>query len=96
MSISIRSRNRALLQAETHLHPHGRVGQLSICLVSPSRYQTGMSSLGFQTVYSLLAGATGIRCERAFLPDREELEEYRRSGTPLLSLESSTPWLILM
>ena len=91
MSSSIRSRNRALLQAETHLYPHGRVGQLTVCLVSPSRYQTGMSSLGFQTVYSLLAGSTDIRCERGFLPDREELEEYRRSGTPLLSLESSTP-----
>jgi len=50
-----------------------------------------MSSLGFQTAYALLAGSTGIRCERSFLPDREELEEYRRSGTPLLSLESSTP-----
>ena len=91
MSIAIRSRNRALLQAETHLYPHGRVGQLSICLVSPSRYQIGMSSLGFQTVYSLLAGSADIRCERGFLPDREMLEEHRRSGTPLLSLESSTP-----
>lgn len=91
MSVSIRNRHRALLQAETHLHPHGRVGQLSICLVSPSRYQTGMSSLGFQTVYALLADEADIRCERSFLPDREMLEEYRRSGTPLLSLESSTP-----
>ncbi len=91
MSSSIRGRHRALLQAETHLNPHGRVGQLSVCLVSPSRYQTGMSSLGFQTAYSLLAGSAGIRCERGFLPDRDELEEYRRSGTPLLSLESSTP-----
>ncbi len=50
-----------------------------------------MSSLGFQTIYSLLAGSADIRCERGFLPDREELEEYRRSRTPLLSLESSTP-----
>ncbi len=91
MSRDIRTYHRGLLQAETHLHPHGRVGQLTICLVSPSRYQTGMSSLGFQTVYALLAGSTDIRCERAFLPDRDMLEEYRRSGTPLLSLESSTP-----
>ena len=91
MSVAIRGQHRALLQAETHLHSHGRVGQLTVCLVSPSRYQTGMSSLGFQTAYSLLAGSPGIRCERGFLPDREELEEYRRSGTPLLSLESSTP-----
>ncbi len=91
MNHNIRNSHRALLKAETHLHSHGRVGQLSVCLVSPSRYQTGMSSLGFQTAYALLAGADGIRCERSFLPDREELEEYRRSGTPLLSLESSKP-----
>lgn len=91
MSVTIRKRHKALLQAETHLQPYGRVGQLAVCLVSPNRYQTGMSSLGFQTVYSLLAGSADIRCERGFLPDREELEEYRRSGTPLLSLETSTP-----
>jgi radical SAM superfamily enzyme YgiQ (UPF0313 family) len=91
MSSAIRNKHRALLQAETHLHPHGRVGRLSVCLVSPNRYQTGMSSLGFQTAYALLGGADDIRCERAFLPERDELEEYRRSGGPLLSLESSTP-----
>ena len=91
MSRSIRNSYRSLFKAEMHLHHHGHVGHLSICLVSPSRYQTGMSSLGFQTVYALLAGSDGIRCERAFLPDRDELEEYRRSGTPLLSLESATP-----
>ena len=91
MSLDIRQRHRALLHAETHIHPHGRIGQLSVCLVSPSRYQTGMSSLGFQTVYALFAGTPDIRCERAFLPDRDELDEYRRSGIPLLSLETSTP-----
>ncbi|OGU15285.1 MAG: radical SAM protein [Geobacteraceae bacterium GWC2_53_11] len=91
MSYTVRNRNRALLAAETHLHPQGHVGQLSICLVYPNRYRTGMSSLGFQAVYSLLAGSTGVRCERGFLPEREELEECQRSGTPLRSLESSTP-----
>jgi radical SAM superfamily enzyme YgiQ (UPF0313 family) len=91
MSRLLRENHKKLLQGETHLQSYGRVGQLTICLVSPSRYQTGMSSLGFQTVYALLAGSPGIRCERGFLPGREELEEYRRSGTPLLSLETSTP-----
>ncbi|MDD2898496.1 MAG: radical SAM protein [Desulfuromonadaceae bacterium] len=91
MNRDIRSHHRALLQAETHLSRYARVGQLSICLVSPTRYQTGMSSLGFQTVYALLSGSSDIRCERAFLPDREELDEYSRSGNSLLSLETSTP-----
>ena len=93
MSWNIKQKQRALLAAETNLISHGpgRGGQLSICLVSPSRYQTGMSSLGFQAVYSLLVSSPGIQCERAFLPDREDLEEYRRSGMSLLSMESQRP-----
>jgi len=50
-----------------------------------------MSSLGFQTVYSLLLTSPGILCDRAFLPDREDLEEYRRSGMSLFSLETQRP-----
>lgn len=93
MSWNIKQKQRALLAAETNLCSRGpgRGGQLSICLVSPSRYQTGMSSLGFQSVYSLLVSSPGILCERAFLPDREDLEEYRRSGMSLFSLETQRP-----
>jgi radical SAM superfamily enzyme YgiQ (UPF0313 family) len=82
----------ALLAGETNLCTTGHArGGITICLVYPNRYSTGMSSLGFQTVYGLLAGSTDIRCERGFLPDREDLDEYRRSGAPLLSLETATP-----
>jgi len=93
MTWKIRQKLRALLEAETSLRPNmrGRGGQLSVCLVYPNSYQTGMSSLGFQTVFGLLAESPGILCERAFLPDREDLGEYRRSGTPLLSLEGQRP-----
>ena len=93
MTRALRQNQRSRLAAETNLNSsaNGHGGQLSICLVSPSRYRTGMSSLGFQTVYALLAGSADIRCERAFLPERDELDEYRRSGTPLLSLESQRP-----
>lgn len=91
MSSSIKESNKAVLKAETHLQRYGRVGRLKVCLVYPNRYKTGMSSLGFQTVYGLFAGTADICCERAFLPERSELDEYRRSGAPLLSLETSTP-----
>ena len=93
MGWNIKQKQRALLAAETNLcsHGSGRGGQLSICLVSPSRYRIGMSSLGFQTVYSLLLTSPGILCDRAFLPDREDLEEYRRSGMSLFSLETQRP-----
>lgn len=64
---------------------------LKMCVVYPNHYRTAMSSLGFQTVYRLLATTPGIHCERAFLPERDDLEEQRRSGLPLLSLEGRRP-----
>ena len=93
MSWKIKQKLRALLAAETNLCRKGHVrgGDLSICLVYPNRYGTGMGSLGFQTVYRLLTESIGLQCERAFLPDRDDLDEYRRSGSPLLSLESQRP-----
>jgi radical SAM superfamily enzyme YgiQ (UPF0313 family) len=93
MSWKIKQKLQAQLAAETNLcgKGHGFGGDISICLVYPNNYRTGMGSLGFQTVYRLLAESDGIRCERAFLPDREDIEEYRRSTSPLLSLESQRP-----
>ena len=90
MSWKIKQKQRTLLAAETNLcsKGHGRVGDLSICLVYPNVYRIGMGSLGFQTIYRLVGDYAGLQCERAYLPDREDLEEYRRSGAPLMSLES--------
>ena len=61
-------------------------GKISICLVYPNHYSVGMSNLGFQTVYRLLNEAEDVVCERAFLPDPEDLQEYSSTQTPLLSL----------
>jgi radical SAM superfamily enzyme YgiQ (UPF0313 family) len=93
MSWKIKQKLRVLLASETNLCStgHGRGGDLSICLVYPNLYRTGMGSLGLQTIYRLLVDSAGVHCERAFLPDREDLDEYRRSGSPLLSLESQRP-----
>ena len=93
MSWKIKHKQRGLPAAETNLcrKGHGRGGDISICLVYPNSYRTGMGSLGFQTVYRLLTESAGIGCERAFLPERDDLDEYRRSGSPLLSLESQRP-----
>ncbi|MCC6503431.1 MAG: radical SAM protein [Deltaproteobacteria bacterium] len=50
-----------------------------------------MANLGFQAVYGLLNGIDNCVCERAFLPEREDLPEYERTGSSLFSLESQTP-----
>lgn len=66
-------------------------GRISICLLYPNSYHVGMSNLGFQTVYQRLNSEDDVVCERAFLPDPEDLQDYRRTQTPLLSLESQKP-----
>ncbi|MBU2055135.1 MAG: radical SAM protein [Proteobacteria bacterium] len=63
---------------------------LTICLAYPNVYRTGMSNLGFQTVYALINGHPVCLCERAFLPDPGDEADHEASS-PLLSLESQKP-----
>lgn len=57
--------------------------KLTVCLAYPNGYETGMSNLGFQTVYRLFNEHPQVVCERMFLPDRG-------SGPPR-SIESGRP-----
>lgn len=66
-------------------------GKVTICLVYPNTYHIGMSNLGFQGIYTLLNRSPDIACERAFLPDLEDMNEHMRTGTEILSLESKKP-----
>ncbi len=66
-------------------------GKISVCLIYPNSYHVGMSSLGFQTLYHRLNLEDDVVCERAFLPDSEDLQEYDHTKTPLFSLESRKP-----
>lgn len=59
-----------------------------IALVYPNTYHQGMSNLGFLTVYQLFNQRDDCLCERFFLPDKDELVQYERSGSLLGSLES--------
>jgi radical SAM family uncharacterized protein len=66
-------------------------GKITICLLYPNSYHVGMSNLGFQTLYQILNAHDDVVCERAFLPEPEDLQEYRQTKTPLFSLESQKP-----
>ncbi|MEK7773536.1 MAG: radical SAM protein [Deltaproteobacteria bacterium] len=50
-----------------------------------------MSNLGFQMVYHLFNQVDWCVCERAFLPAKDEIEEFIRTSTELFSYESQTP-----
>ena len=83
--------HRYLLEKEEGTIIKGWRGKISICLIFPNYYHVGMSNLGFQLLYQYLNSLPEVVCERAFLPKRNELQEYIRTGTSLLSLESSKP-----
>src|SRR5262245_45823096 len=68
-----------------------RSAGLRIALCYPNTHSIGMANLGLHTMYELFNRIPEVSCERAFLPDRNEMSEYERSGTPLMSLETQTP-----
>lgn len=63
-------------------------GKINIALVYPNIYPVGMSSLGFQGIYGMLNSIEDVVCERVFLPDANDIEEYERTGAELFALES--------
>ena len=65
-----------------------QAGDVRVCLVYPNRYAVAMGNLGFQVVYELFDGHPAVVCERAFLPDEDEMALVGRGD--LRSLESHT------
>lgn len=92
MSYLLKEKARKLLGEEVCLFPKTKKeGSHLVALAYPNTYNVGMSNLGFQSIYYLLNQEAEINCERFFSPDQEEETEYRRTNTPLFSLESQTP-----
>lgn len=91
MSWKLIARAEERLAAETALIRPPRGGDLRVALGYPNTYHVGMSNLGLQVVYRILNTTPGVSCERFFLPDPDELEEYERHGRRLFTLESQQP-----
>jgi radical SAM superfamily enzyme YgiQ (UPF0313 family) len=73
---------KSLLSQESGTWLKKWTGKLPVALLYPNNYSIGVSSLGFQLVYSLLNSFDGVVCERFFLPE---------SGESLRSFESQRP-----
>lgn len=91
MNRSLIAKADSLLAKEKGTVCKERGGRISVCLVYPDTYRAGMSNLGFQGIYGMLNKRDDVVCERAFLPDEEDRDEYRRTATPVFSMESKTP-----
>ncbi len=68
-----------------------RGSSLRIALCYPNTHAIGMANLGLHTMYELFNQIPDVSCERVFLPDADEMLEYDKGRTPLLSLETQTP-----
>ena len=77
------SRRDFLLEQERGSFLKKWTGRRPIALLYPNRYRVGMSSLGFQLVYSLLNNLESIVCERFFLPENDERFLSIESGREL-------------
>lgn len=84
----VEERARARLAQETLLFPKKQAAELRVCLIYPNTYPVGMGNLGFQAVYEIVDRHPDHVCERAFLPDAEDLPHIGPGD--LRSLESHT------
>lgn len=91
MSRHLIEKYRQRFAQETGASVNRRGARLSVALVYPNTYHQGMSNLGLQTVYQMLNSRQETLCERFFLPDPEDLDQHRRTGFPLVSVESQRP-----
>lgn len=85
----IQSLKAKLSNEEGYVVKHG--AELRIALCYPNTYEIGMANLGLHTMYELFNSIPGVACERVFLPDAKLINEYTRSKTTLLSLETQSP-----
>jgi radical SAM superfamily enzyme YgiQ (UPF0313 family) len=90
MSWKIKKYHQGLREAETGRETPVWSKRLNVALVYPNLYYFGMSNLGFQSLYCVFH-QEGMNCERFFLPDAEQYEDYRQSGSTLLSVDADTP-----
>ena len=74
----------SLLDQESGTYLKKWTGRLPVALLYPNTYGVGVSSLGFQLVYSLLNDHDDLVCERFFLPQEQDrsLRSFE-SGRPL-------------
>ncbi|HLA96411.1 MAG TPA: hypothetical protein VK612_11875, partial [Pyrinomonadaceae bacterium] len=85
----VESYKKKLAVEEGYTVRHGAGLRIALCY--PNTHAIGMANLGLHTMYELFNNIPDVSCERVFLPDPDELKEYEKSRSALMSLETQTP-----
>jgi len=88
MTRKLKEKADALLAVERGTISKARDAEVAFALAYPNTYHVGMSNLGVHQIYSILNRRADTACERVFLPDEDDIEEYVKTGTKLFCLES--------
>jgi radical SAM family uncharacterized protein len=91
MSHRLKKKVDALLAVERGTVYKARGAEVEIALAYPNTYHVGMSNLGLHQMYFVMNKRPDTACERVFLPDEEDREEYSKTKTSLFTLESKQP-----
>lgn len=91
MSWVLKEKLQQTLQQETGAQVFAPGSRQGFALIYPNTYHIGMSNLGMHIIYKGLNDRRDTACERFFLPDKKTEQEYVRTNTPLLSLETQRP-----
>nr|WP_122627203.1 TIGR03960 family B12-binding radical SAM protein [Lucifera butyrica] len=91
MSWFLKEQQQQILAQEQGAMVYAPGSRHGFALVYPNTYHVGMSNLGFHIIYQQVNLRGDTACERFFLPDARMRQEYIRTNTPLLSLETQRP-----
>ncbi len=91
MTWSVKSKLKQVVSREKGTIIKDWGGKITVAVVYPNTYHIGMSNLGVHNIYRLLNSRDDVVCERAFLPEKQDMEEYLRKGDKILTLETNRP-----
>ncbi|MCR5175972.1 MAG: radical SAM protein [Anaerovibrio sp.] len=90
MSWRIKEQLRELLADESGYYVHHDNRRTRVALAYPNSYFVGMSNLGLHIIYRLLNERSDTACERCFLPEKRQQEEYIKHRTRLMTMETQS------
>lgn len=88
MSWMLKEKLQQTLKAEQGAKVFAPGSRSGFALVYPNSYHVGMSNLGFHIIYNEINKRGDTACERLFMPDKKTEQEYRRTNTPLMTIET--------
>ncbi len=90
MSWKLREGLRKRLNGEKGAYVYAAGARSRMALIYPNSYFVGMSNLGMHIIYKIMNDRPDTACERFFLPEKAERQEYEKTNTPLMSVETQT------